>query len=157
MNQGNWGNSGGYGFPPNGGGYGPPAGYGPAGRYQETPFFTDNIVTITNARAVIYGTTYALANITSVRSWTVKKPLGPLLLGIPCLVAGVVTAFSNGGCGGVLVLVGVVLTISYILSKDKHFVRIGTAGGDVDALQSTNPQYVHAVVTALNNAIIHRG
>ncbi|MBK8257832.1 MAG: hypothetical protein IPK82_34840 [Polyangiaceae bacterium] len=168
MSQGNW--SGGYG-PPGGGGYGPPGGGGygpppsgggaygppPGGRPPEIPFFTDHMVNITNARAVLAGTTYALANITSVRSWTVSKPLLPLLLGILCLVAGAAVAFSSGGCGGAILLVGVVLAIFYFLSKDKHYIRIGTAGGEVDALQSADPAYINKIVTALNNAIIHRG
>jgi hypothetical protein len=151
MSQGNWGGGGGY-----GGGY---AGYGPPpGGRQEVPFFTDNVVTITNARAIILGTTYALANITSVRSWSVPKPAFPLLLGILCLLAGVAIALAGGGaCGGVILLVGVVATVWYFASKDQHYVRIGTAGGEVNALQSTDPAYIDQVVTALNNAIIHRG
>lgn len=156
MNQGNWGNGGGYG-PPGGGGYGGGYGPAPAARPPETPFFSDDRVVITSARAVIAGTTYALANITSVRSWTVKRSALPLLLGILCLLSGIAIATSQGGCGGAVILVGVVLTLFYFLAKDRHYVRIGTAGGEVDALQSTDPAYVHQIVTALNNAIIHRG
>lgn len=164
MNQSNWGGGGGPGGwgggggpPPGGGGYGPPPSGPPPGT-QETPFFCNNSVTITNARAIIQGTTYALANITSVRSLTVKKPMFPLLLGILCLLIGFALSRDvNGGCGGMILLVGVVVTIFYFVSKDQHYVRIGTAGGEVDALHSSNPAYINQIVTALNNAIIHRG
>jgi len=174
MSQGDWGGGGapggwgsggpppgGGGYdPPPGGGYGPPSGggYGPPGSgRQETPFFTDNSVTITNARAIIHGTTYALANVTSVRPWIVKKSTTPLLLGILSLLAGLGVAFGSAGCGGVVLLLGAVCLLVYFTSKDRYFVRIGTAGGEVDALVSTSFAYVNQIVTALNNAIIHRG
>jgi Family of unknown function (DUF6232) len=159
---------GGYGPPPGGGGYGPPpGGYGapPSGQFQgrqETPFFTDSFVTVTSARAIFRGTTYALANITSVHCSTVKKSGSPLLLGILCLVTGLFLIIANSGsgtgtCGGVILLVGVVATIVYFVSKDQHWVRIGTAGGEVNAFGSTNAAHVNEIVAALNNAIIHRG
>lgn len=64
---------------------------------------------------------------------------------------------STGTCGGVILLIGVGATIFYFVSKDHHWVRIGTAGGEVNAFGSTNADHINEIVTALNNAIIHRG
>lgn len=138
---------------------GPPgAGWAqPAGPRPETPFFSDNVCTITNARAILRGTTYALGSITSVRTWTVPKPSWPLLLGILCVLVGLAIAVSNGGCGGIVTIVGVALLVLHFAAKDKHYVMIGTAGREIDALQSSNGAYINQVVTALNSAIIHRG
>jgi hypothetical protein len=130
---------------------------------QERTFYADNNVLITNTRAVLFGSTFALANITSVRSWKSNKSPLSLVMGILLIVTGIalaiLTAVISGsvGCGGSMVLLGAPLVGVYFLQNDWYYVKIGTAGGEVDAVMSKNATYVNALVEALNNGIIHRG
>ena len=120
----------------------------------EQNFFNQNGVTVTNARAIIGGTTYSMANITSVSLG--MKPAsrgGGILL---AMIGGLIAAASDGGKGfGVLMLlVGIAWAV---LAKADYIVKLGSAGGETHALTSTDKPFIEQVVGALNNAIIHRG
>jgi len=150
---------------------------------QETTFYQSDNILITNTRAVLRNDTYAMANITSVKA-RVKPPnrvigivvsvVGGLMttccgcsaLGvIPMLTEGgdefIGTGLAGGGAilagaiFGLLVLAGGIALI--IMAKPTYVVAIGTAGGEVDALGSRDQDYVATIVSAMNEAIIHRG
>ncbi|APR87772.1 Hypothetical protein A7982_13121 [Minicystis rosea] len=124
---------------------------------QETTYFSDDRVTITSTRAMFDGTMYPLRNITSVRAWTVKKRVLPLVLGILfCFFA--LPMFGAGvGLGGTVLLLGIGLICLHVFSRDWHYVRIGTAGGETDAVASKDGAYISLVVFKLNDAIVNRG
>ena len=116
-------------------------------------------VRITNTRAIISGTTYAMANITSVRASTTPAKRGGaincIILGAILLLIGL--AASTLACdvlGIILIAIGILVLRS---KKDIHTVMIVTAGGEVDAVSSTNRNYIVSIVAAMNNAITHRG
>ena len=124
---------------------------------QEVTIYTDPTVTITTARAILDGTTYAVANVTSVRAWTVKKSGSALMFGVIMLVIAVAVGASSVPWGLVVaVAAGFGFLIHFIL-KDRHFVRIGTAGAEHDAIWSHDLAYIRGIVDALNNAIVQRG
>lgn len=123
----------------------------------ETIYFNDKRVMITSTRAMFDGTTYPLPNITSVRAWTVKKRLLPLVLGIIVCFFALPTFGAGAGLGGTVLLLGIGLICLYVFSHDRHCVRIGTAGGETDAVKSKDEAYISLVVLKLNEAIVNRG
>lgn len=123
----------------------------------ETRYYSDNRVTITSTRAVFDGTMYPLRNITSVRAWTVKKRLLPLVVGIITCVFALPMFGAGAGLGGTVLLAGIAAICIYVFSSDWHYVRIGTAGGEADAVASKDHAYISLVVFKLNDAIVNRG
>lgn len=128
---------------------------------EERVLFQDGaIVTITTARAIMMGTTYAMANITSVRAFEEKPTPGlRALIGLAFFMGGALATMSGGGAfGWGLMLIGAGLGVWwYLTKKSKHWVRIGTAGAENNAVCSHDRQWTNRVVTAVNDAIIARG
>jgi hypothetical protein len=125
---------------------------------KETTFFSDELVQITNARAVLANTTYSLANITSVSA--TYQPTSPtvLYLGIMLVLLAVLLFFvSLWPLGVLLLLIGAACIGIWFMMDVKYCVQIGTAGTEVDALESTDEAYIQKVVDALNEAIVARG
>lgn len=126
-------------------------------RAPEHTFYSDKDVTITSARAILYGTTYALSNVASVRAFTVKKSLLPLVLGIPAMLFGLPMMGASVELGLAVVAAGIISILAYALRSHRHFVRLGSASGETSAMESTDPAYVQTIVAALNEAIVSRG
>ncbi|MFC7460738.1 DUF6232 family protein [Hydrogenophaga defluvii] len=120
---------------------------------EEKSFFQHDGVQVTNSRFVVDGQTYAMSNITSVKAW-VNKPsrLWPVLL----IIVGLLPVISGSKAYGALIfaLAGV---IWLLLQKTYYHVQLHTAGGETNALKSNQKEYVEKVVSAINEAIIHRG
>lgn len=118
---------------------------------DETVFFQYEGVRVTNTRFIVDGQTFAMNNITSVKAIE-KKPnrvLPILMIALGGLVA------LNGEAGAlVFSLIGAVW---FALQKTVFHVMLHTAGGETSALKTYQREYVDRVVTALNNAIVHRG
>lgn len=118
---------------------------------DETTFFEYEGVRVTNTRFIVDGQTFAMNNITSVKPLE-QKP-NRLLPGL-LMAIGVLPAF-NGAYGGlVLSLIGAVW---WAMQKTVYHVMLHTAGGETSALKTFQKEYLQKVVTALNNAIVHRG
>jgi hypothetical protein len=150
---------------------------------QETIFYQDGSVLITNARAVLGARTYAMSNITSVTPAVIPADrtfgiiiaiLGFLLTGCCGLVSlgGLTLLFgdSSGNTStaiggnifiGLFVLLGLAILglgiFFAIREKPTYFVRIGSASGESDALASKNYPYISKIVSSMNEAIVHRG
>lgn len=135
-------------------GYPPAPGYAPP---QEVTLHRDELVTVTSARAIVQGTTYAVANMTSVRMFTVKKSRTPIVYGILGLVVALLVGLGGSPWALIFAVAGGFGILFFFLLKDRHFVRIGTAGAEHDAIWSHDEAYIRRVVEALNNAVIHRG
>jgi len=112
----------------------------------------DPNVHVSTTRAIINGTTYAMANITSVRALE-RKPsyVGPVICGI----LGATFLLAHVWLLGILLLGGAVLW-GYNL-KAEYTVLVGTAGGEHAALVSRDLTYVQRILQAINDAIIARG
>jgi hypothetical protein len=125
-------------------------------------------VRITPTRLVMPGknndegpTTYAMANITSIK---VNKNSSNLWVGILIACVGVILIIIGlqgsdmeflTAIGGIAVLLGILLAI---LLKSAYNIRISSASGEVDALPpSRDKQYVEKIATAINEALIKRG
>ena len=125
---------------------------------EETYYSRDDIH-ITNARAVLGGKTYAMANITSVSM--AKKPANRTL-GIVIALIGVIIAACGGiGDTSIWIILGVLgLVVGIVIAaliKPSYIVRLGSASGESDALASHDQQYIREIVVAVNEAIISRG
>lgn len=119
---------------------------------QETEILCQPLVTITTARAIFANTTYAVANITSVRSITVPKPLAFVILGV--LILGICLLMSWTLAG---ILIALACAIVYAVVPARHIVVLATAGSEHQAWTSRKPEDAAAIVAALNQAIISRG
>lgn len=133
---------------------------------EERSFLNDSGVYVSNSRVVIYGTTYATANITSVRKHIVPAQNG---------CATVLAIFAGFGMfGGLmslllgtgdnrwipLVVGAVFLTIAilwYRSLRPTFHVMVATAGGERPGLTSKDQDLADRVTAAIADAIVHRG
>jgi len=134
---------------------------------DETTIYEAQGVKITNLRAVLGNKTYSVSNITSVGT-TVKQPgsclpFGLMAFGVLLILGGVVvlaggaeftTALPWFGFGGLSLAVGLLVHRG---GKSAYIVRLGSASGEADALESTNKADIDSIVSALNEAIVRKG
>ena len=133
-------------------------------------YHQDNLAHITNARAVLIGTTYAMSNITSVSIGKIPvkwdRRVGGVvmvLFGLNITFAGSPQVFATGPISvGIMVLIfGIALIAGGVAvfksAKETYIVRLSTSGGQVDGLVSPDRQYVQKVHDAISNAIVGRG
>lgn len=139
----------------------PRRGFGSASAMNASPsehvVYQDAQVTVTTARAVLNGVTYAMANVTSVRTQKEPRPLALLLFGLLLCVVGGCGAMGRVAFGPVFLVAGAALAIWYFASKPKYWVRLGTAGGETNATFSRDATWTASVVAAMNEAIVRRG
>lgn len=126
---------------------------------QEQVFFADDSgVRVSSSRFTVGATTYALSGITSVSAVRYKAKRSPAIwtavIGVLLAVIGFNMTPAVGVVGIVVLAVGV---LWFFLLKDTIVVRIHTAGGETDAVSSHDASYIHTIVSALNEAIVHRG
>lgn len=126
---------------------------------DERSFFNEGSVVITNSRAVIGGTTYAMSNITSVGmgSTPASRALGIIIaiFGVLVLLGG--AAAESGGVIAFGVVVLAVGIAAAVLPKPTYIVKLGSASGEQRALSSKDREFIERVVNAMNGAIVHRG
>jgi hypothetical protein len=121
---------------------------------EEKVFFDSNGVSVSNARFIVHGQTYAMNGVTSVKqAVTHPSRLGPIVLGIIGLI--VLTSGGNGVIwGGILLAVTV---LWWIKQKPEWIVVLNSSSGETQALTSEDRSYISGVIEALNQSIIHRG
>lgn len=109
----------------------------------EQIFFEDDKIKITSARAIFGGSTHVLNAITSVRNCELKpKRTWPIFL----MIAGLFCFFTT-------TIIGVVW---WFLQKTEYAVLLSSASGDLCAFVTKDKALADRVVTALNEAIVHR-
>jgi Family of unknown function (DUF6232) len=118
---------------------------------DEITFFQHEGVRVTNTRFVVDGQTFAMNNITSVKPLE-QKPSRLL----PVLMAVVGLAIASQGHTGWLLL-SLAGATWFALQKTMFHIVLHTSGGETSALKTQQKDYLNQVVTALNNAIVHRG
>ena len=120
----------------------------------EQIFLDDRGVSVSNSRMMYEGQTYAMSGITSVKSFE-KKPsrVGPIILiviGVLMLAAGKSAIFA-----ALLFLAGGIAW--WILAKPDYSVLLTSASGEMKAYTSKDKDFVIKIVSAVNDAIVHRG
>jgi len=133
---------------------------------EECSFLNDSGVYVSNTRVVIHGTTYATANITSVRKHVAPANNGCaiVLVGFSGLsvLGGLTMALGKSGDGQwtVFSMSLVLLIIGIIWLKSLHptyNVMLATAAGERQGLTSKDEGVVDRVTAAIADAIVHRG
>jgi len=127
---------------------------------KEVTVFEEGSVKITNLRAIFGTKTYAISNITSVNRR--KRP--PSNASIWWIIVGVLLSliglFSLREFWGSLVL-GLAIIVagaySFYNSKTVYIVKIGSASGESNVLESHDQIYIKRIVEAMNEAIVRKG
>ncbi|MCT0209496.1 MAG: hypothetical protein DCF18_01695 [Cyanobium sp.] len=117
----------------------------------EHTFFESGDVKVTNARFISGSQTFAMSNVTSVKAFE-QRP--KRFWGILLLIIGLVIAVSDQAVG-LAISAGAVLIL--YMQKTVYHVMLSTSGGETSALNTHQQEYLHKVVAALNEAIVHRG
>jgi hypothetical protein len=125
----------------------------------ETVYLDQDRVLVTNARAVVKSVTYAMSNITSVKTVRIRPDRTiPIVFGV---VAAVVIFLGMGSGTYIAVIIGVVLALMtyYIwkIGKIHYALVLNTSGGEVQVLISKERDRIKLVAEAISNAIIARG
>jgi Family of unknown function (DUF6232) len=118
---------------------------------DEKTFFEYDDVKVTNARFISGSQTYAMSNVTSVKAFEeTPKRFG----GIAVLLVGLAIAVNAPVLGFIIAAAA-----AYYLGQQKtmYHVMLATAGGETSALKTNQKEYLNKVVSALNDAIVHRG
>lgn len=133
---------------------------------EERSFLNDGGVYVSNTRVVIHGTTYATANITSVRKHITPPNQGCNVLLIICGAFGTLSGLAmalggsdNGrwslfGVAAVILIVGI---LSFRSLRPTYNVMLATAAGERQGLTSKDEGVVDRVTAAIADAIVHRG
>lgn len=134
---------------------------------EERSFLNDGGVYVSNTRIIIHGTTYATANVTSVRKQIVPANRGCALILAIFSALGVVSilpvALARNDVGeawmsfffcAILLIVGIAWFRS---QKPSYHLMLATAGGERQGLTSKDEAVVDRVTAAIADAIIHRG
>ncbi|MCT2563620.1 DUF6232 family protein [Chryseobacterium herbae] len=120
---------------------------------NETKFYQDSAVTVTQSRFVTQSKTYAMRNISSVHVFEIIKSKTKAIL---MVVFGLLFLFSKDifWIGLIIIVLGILWLFSI---KNEYAVRISTNAGEANSIISKNKDYIQKIVNALNDAIIHRG
>lgn len=126
----------------------------------EPTFYSDERgVRVTPTRLIIGSTTYAMANISSIR--TERRDPSRRSAYITALIGlGILIFFAAIGVGpgigiGVIVL-GAGLAWAFYL-KPTYNLKLTSASGETDALSSKDKDYIDHIAIAINEALIRRG
>ena len=122
---------------------------------NEKTFFNANGISVTNARVVIAGQTYAMSGITSVRAIEEKPSRkGSIILGI----IGIIFLLIGQSSTIIIGIIGIALAVVwFILTKPTYHIGLVSASGESKALNSKDSAYISKIVNAINEAIIARG
>jgi hypothetical protein len=120
---------------------------------KEVVFYQDQHVTVTQARFISQGKTYAMSNISSVSLFEIKRSR---ILEILMIIIGLfmLAADDTRIVGVLLIMIAIAL---FFLLKNSYSVRIQSTSGEADGLISKDGEYVNKIVSAVNEAIIFRG
>jgi hypothetical protein len=116
----------------------------------EQIIFQHEGVQITKSRFVNGNQTYAMSNITSVKSFENKPSYASNIF---VFLVGLATLTSYP----VVSLICFAAAAVTINKKSTFHIMLTTSGGEVSALETHEKDYIEKVVAALNQAIIARG
>jgi hypothetical protein len=132
----------------------------------EQTVFEEGNIKITNLRAVIGAKTYSMSNITSV-NLARRDPSGCVTLtlifgGILAVLVSISLIIKEplGDGWGWLIGGALAAFLGFLLhrsAKPSFIVQIGSASGEIKALDSQDEGQIRKIVNAMNEAIVRRG
>jgi hypothetical protein len=121
---------------------------------EEKIFFNEGNVTVSNSRFIVSGQTYAMSNVTSVKSGKIAPDNGAAgifgFIGIACL-------FGSGWVFIVGMALIALAIFTFFNNKPTYSVILNTASGENQALTSPDREYIAQVINSLNESIVSRG
>jgi hypothetical protein len=130
---------------------------------DETVFFENNNVKVTNSRFIVGNQTYAMAAVNSVKITTTDITPPNTFAGILIVVGAIwlLVALGSGNASSFLwsvaLLAGGVFWFRSIKPTFEHKIILTTSSGEATALTSRNDQDIRPVEKALNDALVFRG
>lgn len=120
---------------------------------KEKVFFEKGNITVSNSRFIVEGQTYAMGNVTSVKTGIEEANKG---VGILIGIIGLFVLFSAESIlwGMIILVIGI---LAFIGAKNKYSVVLSTSSGENQALTSEDKEHIESVVSALNESIVSRG
>lgn len=118
---------------------------------EETTLFQQGSIVVTNARFISGQETYAIRNVTSVSSTRQPPKRGALVI---TALAGLLLCTGAPFVGAPLASGALFLLWK---ARPTYHVVLRTAGGEANALESTDQALIQRVVDALNQAMVVRG
>jgi hypothetical protein len=116
-------------------------------------------VFVSDARIILSGRTYSTSNVTSVGADFRKEHI----LGVHPLVVGIgiaIIAFIFAPGQYAVRMAGLLGALAFVIcakfDKTYYIVRLGSASGENEALQSEDQNSIGEIVDAINQAIIYR-
>ncbi|MCL1114691.1 DUF6232 family protein [Shewanella basaltis] len=121
---------------------------------EEKIFLDKGKVVVSNSRFIVDGQTYAMSNVTSVKSGVIEGSHSQtfilILIALACFAAGTIGFF----------MAVIFFGLAYYNAKqvkNTYTVILNTSAGENKALSSHDQAYVSTIIAALNDAIVSRG
>ena len=133
---------------------------------DERVFLSENNVYVSNTKILLHGTTYATANITSVTKGMTPANKGCATLFVVgaalMIFASLGVVFSKEAGAGIMMLLicgGAFAAGIYWLQslRPTYHVMLASASGERQGLSSQDNSLVDRVISAITDAITHRG
>lgn len=121
---------------------------------DEKIFFNKGNVSVSNSRFIVDGQTYAMSNVTSVKSGVKPPERGAAII---IAVIGLACLFGSGWVFVAGIVALAIAILAWIGSKAKYTVILNTSSGENQALVSEDKSYITNVISSLNEAIVSRG
>lgn len=121
---------------------------------DEKIFFNQGNVSVSNSRFIVDGQTYAMSNVTSVKSGVTPPDRGAAVV---IAVIGLACLFGSGWVFVAAIVAIAIAVLAWIGSKAKYSVILNTSSGENQALVSEDKAYIANVIASLNEAIVSRG
>lgn len=117
---------------------------------EEKVFFDQNGIKVTSARFICGGKTHSMAGVTAVEARVIpinRKP--PIIIAVIGIVVAIFHWFG-------FVVIAAALVWLFLQKKD-YVVYLSSASGGSDAFINKDESFVDNIVSAVNDAIVHRG
>lgn len=126
---------------------------------DEKVFFNEGGVSVSNARFIAHGQTYAMSGITSVKSFAqTPSRKGPTVAGLIGAVLLLAAFASDAGSIGIFGAALIALAVFWWMNlKPEYSVLLSSSSGEAKAYSSKDYPFINKVITALNDAIVYRG
>lgn len=124
----------------------------------DAPYEDIGNIVVSDTRLVIGNTTYSMSNITSVSIIRIppNRGFGILLAVLGVFAAGFSTIadYADATWGIGLFILGLIIAAK---AKGRYSMRMGSAGGERNALWSSRRKDIEPVVKAIEKAMVMRG
>lgn len=117
---------------------------------EEKVFYDEGNVKVTNSRFLTYGTTTSMSGVTSVSKHAAHPSRkGPIILAIVGLILFAWQWF--------IALIVIAAAVAWWMSqKTTYSIRLASASGESEALNSCDESLIDKIIEALNEAIVYR-